>query len=105
VVSQRRILAIDAFRARTIKNEAIYSPRRCLKDARQIAGAVQHAGHFDASIGREVKDEVIANPIAAEIHREFRTGLAPVRCGRETLALGTELVDELVGGVRIIAAM
>ena len=74
-----------------------------LEDPGQIAGTVEHAGHFNAVVRGEVKDEVVAHPLAAEVHRKFRSEAALLWNGGQALALDAELVDELIGGVRVVA--
>ena len=71
--------------------------------SRQIAGTVEDASNFNAGVGREIKDEVVADAVAAEVNRKLGTRPALLRSGGQPVAVGAKLVDELVGGIRIVA--
>jgi len=76
-----------------------------LEDPGQIARTVEHAGRFNAVVRWKVKDEAVADPIAAEVHGELRSGTALLWNGGQGLALEAELVDELTATSWLSRAM
>src|SRR6266446_10397801 len=69
--------------------------------ARHIAGSVKDAGDFDTRVRRKIKDEIVAHPVAAEVSGKFRTWPAQLRGGGEPVALDAQLINELIGGLRV----